>query len=436
MDATEQIEGPVRSPDTGEVGSLSGTSNVEPELYHARLREIGPIVWDPVMGAWLITSYKLVREVATYDELNWRSPMAISGERPMGLEREVWLEFVGSPWQLTLLEGEVHRRSHRWWMNAFSEKSLGAWKQKLVEPVAHAQIDRFIDHGRAELAQAYANRVSPRISAAILGLPWEDEAWIERLEHLNAVSLRVFEGQADDSQDESIVNQGMEAKREIFEMFGPFVRARKDGTGEDLISIFWRDAEQLMGTDFTEEDILANVALAFSGAANTTAHMTSNCIYLLLTQPELQEQVRTGGIGVKAAFVEEALRLYSTIAWRPRIAKRDVELGGVTIREGEQIVALTGGVQRDPDHYEHANDVDLDRAKPKDHFAFMRGPHQCPGRALARLELVSIVSVLLDRVEQLKLASDAPQPEYVDWVQRHWVPLHATFVARGEPARY
>jgi cytochrome P450 len=155
--------------------------------------------------------------------------------------------------------------------------------------------------------------------------------------------------------------------------------------------------------------------------------MTSNCLYLLLTQPELQATVRAGGTEATRALVEETLRLYGTIAWRPRTAMRDLELGGRMIRQGEQVVALTAGVQRDPDHYENASEVRLDRDKPKDHFAFWRGPRQCPGRALARMELVSIVSVLLERVDALRLDPDAEPPQLVDWVQRHWTPLHATF---------
>jgi cytochrome P450 len=415
----------VKAPQVGEIGSLAMTSDQDPAEYYTRVRELGPIVWDPVMGAWLITSYELVREIATRDDLVWRSPMALSNPRPMGLDRETWVKYSGSPWQLTLLDGEPHRRAHRWWMNAFSEKSLGLWKDALIEPVSNAQIDRFADRDRADLVSEYANRVSPRISAAVLGLPWQDEAWMERLRSLPATALQIFEGQADDSQDQDVVDRAMAAQMEILDMLMPFVLERRDGRGDDLISIFWRDAAELMGPDFTEQDIASQVNLAFQGAADTTAHMTSNCMYLLLTDPELQRSVRSGSTNVRQNFVEETLRLYGTIAWRPRVATQDVQLGGVTIREGEQVVALTLGVQRDPDHYRDPSAVDLHRAKPKDHFAFWRGPRQCPGRALARLELVSIIGVLLDRFDQLRLDPAGPQPQLVDWVQRHWTPLHA-----------
>jgi cytochrome P450 len=169
------------------------------------------------------------------------------------------------------------------------------------------------------------------------------------------------------------------------------------------------------------------VSFAFQGGADTTANTTSNAIYLLLSQPELQERVRAGGLPAARAFVEETMRLYSTIELRPRTAIHDVAIGGVTVRAGEQVIELIAGAQRDGRHYPDPGTVDLARPKPKDHFAFGRGPRQCPGRALARLELVSIISVLLERFDELRLDEEAQPPSYRGWIQRHWSPLHAVF---------
>src|ERR1700759_5449294 len=105
-DVADRTHEPLRSPEVGELGSLPATSNGDPTAYYERLRDVGPMVWDPVMEAWLVTSYELVREVATRDDLVWRSPMSAENERPMGLDRDTWVAYSGSPWHLTLLEGE------------------------------------------------------------------------------------------------------------------------------------------------------------------------------------------------------------------------------------------------------------------------------------------------------------------------------------------
>jgi cytochrome P450 len=436
-DVTGAVQQPVREPNVGDLGSVLGTENVDhgSSDYYDRLRELGPIVWDPGVEAWLVTSYDLVREMAARDNIDWRSPMALANERPMGLGRELWTTFQGgSPWGVAMLEGPAHRDAHRWWMNAFSEKSLGVWNDRLIVPVSHAQLDRFADRGRAELTGDYANRVAPRVIAAVLGLPWDDEQWMEELVALPPIALQIFEGMADETQKQAAVERAMAAQMKILDMLHPFVLEHSDGTGDDLISIFWRDAPELMGEDYDAHDIVAQVSFAFQGGSDTTANTTANCIYLLLTQPELQERVRAGGIEATRAFVEETMRLYSTIALRPRIAIQDTELAGVTVRQGEQVIELVAGSQRDGRHYPYADVVDLDRPKPKDHFAFGRGPRQCPGRALARLELVSIISVLLERFDELRIDEDAPPPQYIGWLQRHWTPLHTVFRERSGQA--
>jgi cytochrome P450 len=257
---------------------------------------------------------------------------------------------------------------------------------------------------------------------------------MEQMVRLPAASLELHEHQADEVLDPGVLERSTTARRALHELLTPFVEARRDGKGEDLISIFWRDAEELMGPGFTVRDVTSQVTLAFNAGADTTAAMTAAGIYLLATQPDLQHKVREGGQRTVAAFVEEALRLWGTLIFRPRYAKQDLTIGGVEIREGEMIVALSGAAQRDPSHYDHSSLVDLDRERPRDHFGFFRGPRQCPGRALARLELVTIFSVLLERLQDIKLEPSSSQPRFADLMLRRWKPLHATFRDARRPS--
>jgi cytochrome P450 len=76
-----------------------------------------------------------------------------------------------------------------------------------------------------------------------------------------------------------------------------------------------------------------------------------------------------------------------------------MRLGGVTVREDEQMLLLVGAANRDPQRHADPTTFDIFR-KPKGHLGFGFGLHHCLGAALARME----TSVAMPRF--LKAAPD------------------------------
>ena len=66
----------------------------------------------------------------------------------------------------------------------------------------------------------------------------------------------------------------------------------------------------------------------------------------------------------------------------------------------------------DPAHFEHPEELILDRA-PNPHIEFGAGTHFCLGFQLARLELKTALTVLWERFPNLSLVSDRPR-----WARR------------------
>lgn len=105
--------------------------------------------------------------------------------------------------------------------------------------------------------------------------------------------------------------------------------------------------------------------------------------------------------------IEEVLRYRSPFAWLMRTPKRDVELHGQVIPMGALVLPMIGSANRDPRQFPDAGRFDITR-DPNPHIAFGQGPHFCLGAPLARLEARIALEDLLDRLDGIALASDAP----------------------------
>ena len=70
---------------------------------------------------------------------------------------------------------------------------------------------------------------------------------------------------------------------------------------------------------------------------------------------------------------------------KPRVARKDVDLGGVRVRKGERIMAMLAAANMDPDANERPERLDLERS-PNRHLSFGTGTHFCLGHQLARIE--------------------------------------------------
>jgi cytochrome P450 len=109
-------------------------------------------------------------------------------------------------------------------------------------------------------------------------------------------------------------------------------------------------------------------------------------------------------------FIEETLRLEGPVKAGFRLAVKDTTLGEVDIPAGTTVMIAAGAVNRDPTHFENPHEFDLDRSNLREHMAFGRGIHSCPGGPLARIEGVVSFERILDRMADIKISESAHGP--------------------------
>ena len=180
--------------------------------------------------------------------------------------------------------------------------------------------------------------------------------------------------------------------------------------------------------DGSTPDVAAVVRTAtflFAAGQETTARLLATGLKYLAEYPELQDELRAHRERIPD-FIEEALRIESPVKADFRLARRATTVAGVDIAAGTPVMLLNGAANRDPRRFECPAEFRVDRPNAKEHIAFGRGAHSCPGGPLARAEGRISIERILDRMHDIRLSEEHHGPPSA----RHFT-YEPTWVLRG-----
>ena len=103
--------------------------------------------------------------------------------------------------------------------------------------------------------------------------------------------------------------------------------------------------------------------------------------------------------------VEEMIRWTTPVKEFMRTAAEDTTVRGVPIAKGESVYLAYVSGNRDEEVFDDPFRFDVSR-DPNKHVAFGYGVHFCLGAALARMEMNSLFTELIPRLESIELAGE------------------------------
>ncbi|MBM3344961.1 MAG: cytochrome P450 [Betaproteobacteria bacterium] len=399
--------------------TVKGLEGLDPYPHYDRMREYGDIVWYEGMKAWLVLTADGCRRMMQNDVSRlrfWTADLSDEAKEIQGRRG------------LKLATGEYHYKLHSWWVRQFAATGIEPFREPGIRPLVHNLIDRFIERGKVDLIEEFAALLPVRAVCVIMGLPWQDDAWVDKCFQTMKPIEQFFNYSSVGGDD--IMQAARAAANKMNQTLMPFVEARRNaggaGDGADMITRLWRDGPGLR-SDWNTEDVVTNVRHLFFAGSETTVHSLASALNVLLTQPEIKEQIRAVGDKGIPNFIEEVMRLYGPVQFRSRKANEDIKIEGVLIPKDGAVVSAQGAANRDPKKYPNPNAIDLNRRAPRDHIAFNTGPRTCVGASLARMEMQEAAKALLERLPDLRLDPQAPRPTLQGFQLRAFAPIKALF---------
>jgi 4-methoxybenzoate monooxygenase (O-demethylating) len=356
----------------------------DPFPAHRELREAGPVARLSRYSVWAVARYREVHAILN----DW---WAFCSSRGAGLT-DFAKEKAWRPKSLVLeTDPPLHDRTRRVLNRVLSASVMTRLRESFAQQ-ADALIDELLQRGSfdaiADLAEAYPLTVFPDA----MGMPRENRHFLLPYGNMvfNSFGPRneFFETAVADAEPVLAWLQ-RQMQRDAFTPggFGAAIHAARD-TGE------------LTGE---EAPIVARSLL--TAGVDTTVSGIGAAVYCLARFPEQFARLRADLSLARAAF-EEAVRYESPVQTFFRTTTRPVEIGGTSVDEGEKVLMFLGAANRDPRHWERADEYDITR-RVIGHVGFGSGIHQCVGQLLARLEGECVLSALARKVVSIEITGPA-----------------------------
>ncbi|WP_448510666.1 cytochrome P450 [Mycolicibacterium thermoresistibile] len=389
------------------------------------MREISPVLREPVHGVMVVTGYDEVLAVVNDPQTfsSCTSTTGFTAEFPVPLEGldsdevsamiEKHRDALPFSDQLPSFDPPKHT-AHRSLLSRLITPKRLKENEKFMWRLADRVLDPFLAGGGGEFIGQVANRFALLVIADLLGVPEEDHAALTA-ELTGDVALGNTDGQT------VMAHSPLEY---LYARFTDYISDRRAAPRDDVMT------EMALATfpDGSTPEVIDVVRVAanlFSAGQETTVRLLSAGLKLLAEDGALQARLRETPADIPN-FIEEALRFESPIRGDFRLARATTTVGDVQVPAGVTLMVHYGAANRDPRQFENPDSFDPDRSNARRHIAFGRGVHSCIGAPLARAEGRVLLHRLLQRTNDIQIDEAAHGP--ADNRRYEYVP---TYILRG-----
>jgi cytochrome P450 len=394
----------------------------DPYRYFDTLRSRCPVHPVAHRGVVAVTGYdeavEVYRDAATYSSCNSVGgpfPPVVTPSSEVTDITEV-IDSSRDQWPfsefMVTMDGENHEAQRNLLRKLLTPRRLKE-NEAALAGIADRCIDAFIGTSRCEVVNEYGKPFTTWAIADLLGVPEDDRAEVQQVLVGSTISVV--------GQEETLPVNPLEF---LFQKFGEYVEDRRANPRDDILT-------QLASATYEDgslpevDAIVRTATFIFGAGQDTSARMIAAALRIVAEDKEIQQRLRADRKLIPD-FVEEVLRLESPTMSDFRMARVATTLGGVDIAAGTTVVIHPGAANRDDSRFERPTECLLGRSNVREHIAFGRGAHSCPGGPLARAEGRVTLERFLDRTSDISLSESHHGPE-----GRRRFDYDPTFIVRG-----
>jgi cytochrome P450 family 142 subfamily A polypeptide 1 len=402
---------------------------------YAALRELDHLHLDAANDLYVTARHEDVFHISRDPELYCSK----FGVRPL----------IAGDMSIITLDGEEHIRQRRLINQGFTPRRVRELIPH-VRQLSNEVIDQIADKGEVDFVDEFAVHVPLIIICEMLGLDPDQRLSMYRW------SDTMMAGDGHVEADDPVLHAAAASFGEYATMCIELIAERRANPQDDLISILTsafdagalakehkaiqgvsdedmerinaqRDAGELQLND---DELLAFLTVLLVAGNETTRNALTGGLIALSKFPE-QRQLLLDNLWDEAFMdlaADEIVRYVSPVLGFIRTVTKDHTYRNTDLKEGDRVLMLYAGANRDDRVFDRPDELDLTR-NPNPHLGFGIGPHFCLGANLARMEIKTVFQELFTRLPDITVLPDLPMQRAESSLVIGLEAVHANYTA-------
>ncbi len=364
-----------------------------------RLRTDNPVAWvdsRPYRPFWAITKHEDIMAIERANDLFLSEPRPLLATAETDDVLKAQQDAGMGIRTLIHMDDPHHRKVRTIGADWFRPKAMRALKVR-VDELAKRYVDTMRDVGpECDFVEAIAVNFPLYVILSLLGLPEDDFPRMMKL------TQEMFGGDDEEHRRGDSTEDLLAVLADFFTYFGALTASRRETPTEDLASAIANG--RVDGELLSDMDTLSYYVIIASAGHDTTKDAISGGLRALIENPGELARLQNN-LDLMPTAVEEMIRWTTPVKEFMRTAAEDTTVRGVPIAKGESVYLTYVSGNRDEDVFNEPFRFDVGR-DPNKHLAFGYGVHFCLGAALARMEMNSLFTELVPRLESIELAGE------------------------------
>ena len=394
----------------------------DPYPYYDHLRSKCPVQQATPYGVVAVTGH--AEALAAYKDPAMSSCVAVAGPFPplpftpegddISAQIEEHRSAIPMAEHVVTMDADAHQKTRGLLSKLITPKRLSE-NEDFMWRLVDQQLDKIVDRGSCEFMEDFAKPLAMLVIADLLGVPAEDHDEFRSI--FGSEPLGEIEG----NEGETVAHNPLMF---LDEKFTTYISDRRREPKQDVLTEL-AEATYPDGSVPEVDEVVKLATFLFAAGTDTTTKLVSTAMRVMGERADIQQSLRDDRAQIPA-FLEECLRTESPVKSHFRLARTSTKLGEVDVPAGTILMMLPGASNRDPRKFEDPHEFKHDRGNVREHVAFGRGPHSCPGSPLARSEARIAMNRILDRMANIRISAEMHGP-----AEDRKYEYEPTFIMRG-----